>query len=825
MGSADGKKGKRPPMRSSIACQNCRKSKVKCDNDGKAVTPCDTCIKQGKECVYPDATPMPPKRVDPPTIIRREAEGGSERKRLKKLDERGQLDTPEAASSYASDILSASYLTESLWTQIFDIYKLHFATELSFLHIPTLKDRMGSRSKSPDADSATLDTNLLLLGVLTLTARFHTDLVKYVVHTTSNQGGSAKSRPVQSRPDSSYASEYFAESLTKALGPLRTSMTVASIERVQAFLMLGLYEWSQARPRTGGLGAWMYVGVAIRMAQALGLGFGDRQPRHDRPGRRSLGQTSTGLPSADMTIEKEIRRRTMFSCLVLDRMLACGKERVSTIRSEDLQIQLPCPEFAFDLSQEVTTAFLKTPLGEKAPPPNVQTDSVLARFIRLVDIWGEISKWSFAGGRHVESKAPWEDGSNFRRLREELDDFYSGLPATFRLSKGNYHRHENHQASSVFVALHMLGSVCQIMLHREYIPFIPIRCEKPTGPLDEPTFPDKEPPPGFWEDSAEMVFKPARDIVDLIEICQSRDKMPMSALVLFAIWTAAFVGIVAWHFPKMDVKGHMVDKSVNSSEADVRDTGPTGTTFATLKKMSHWLKMACTYVTYFQDMDKYYEQVKYDYGRHVKKNSFLVGTAGEDKLSIRLGGRGGGLEEWGDQKGKIVNHGAIMAEDEGHGDEREDSGASASERGPSMGPDRHSGFGGDSVKTPRSTPMSFTAINNQSLASAAMAASDAADRMDGLPEGSWNERYGMQQQHVYVSPDAQDVPVYYESAAGVLGYVDRNEGMRWADTGPAGGLEPFSHGDSDGPAVWAEQKGGAFFEPRHGYDTEELRTS
>lgn len=467
----------------------------------------------------------------------------------------------------------------------------------------------------------------------------------------------------------------------------------------------------------------MYVGLAIRLAQALGLGFGDEPEKPSTLStaiNRSL-KPKSALPPAEMTTLKEIKRRTMFSCLILDRMLACGKERVSTIRSEDLQIQLPCTEMAFDLSEEVSTAFLQSSSVEPRKISH-RNDSVLARFVRLVDIWGEISKYSFAGGRLVEDRPPWDETTQFYRLRKKLEEFYSDLPPTFTLSSSNYHKHENHQASSVYISLHMLGSVCQIMLHREYIPFIPIRCRKPVGPLDEPTFPEGryEIPEHFWETSAEKVFKSARDIVDLIKL--SRDKLPMSSLVLFAIWTAAFDGIYAWHFRHMDQGRHMLTKEdapPQGEEEDITNTGPTGVTFQTLTRMSGWLKMAGTYVKYFRDMDKFYDRVKLDHKRHVRKKLPDAKTTSDGKMSIRLGGDGGGLDEWKLQNSKVVNNGTILAEDEKQTEGSDRSRASTIDRS-SIGPDSYVAASVASAastdrRTPRSTPslsMPFTAINS-----------------------------------------------------------------------------------------------------------------
>lgn len=456
----------RPPMRSSIACLRCRKSKIKCENNGGS-SPCDSCIKTGKECIFklPEANPAPAKRSDPPVGVKQERDGGSDRKKLKRIDDISKMDNHKA-TIYADEVLAAPFLTEDLWEQVLDLYKLHFAPELPFLHLPTMKDKIAHKFKSAQQDCSP-DFNLVLLGVLTLTARFHPDLVKYLAHVCSAQGGNARSRPVQTQSDPAAASEYYADTLTMALGPLRTTMRVASVERAQALLMLGLYEWGQTRPQSGGLGAWMYVGIAIRMAQFLKLGFGDKSSPTSETERLSVEpQPRSSASQSQLIQEKEVQRRTMFSCFILDRMLACGKERLSIMRTEDLQIQLPCPEDKFDLSVEVHTGFL---YPRSTRGRSVTDDSVLSQFIRLVDLWGEVSKFSTAGGRLTEEFPPWDERTTFRALREEVEAFDAELPPTFTFSRSNYYKHENHQASSVYVLLHMLRNVCLIMLHREYV--------------------------------------------------------------------------------------------------------------------------------------------------------------------------------------------------------------------------------------------------------------------------------------------------------------------------------------------------------------------
>ncbi|KAM5369681.1 hypothetical protein ACJZ2D_008828 [Fusarium nematophilum] len=630
----------RPPMRSSIACLRCRRSKIKCDNDG-GNSPCDTCIKGGHQCQYPEATALPPKRNDPPTVRKQEKDGMHERKRTKRMDEGPELDSQKSIA-YAEEVLAYPFLTTELWDQLLGIYRQHFATELSFLHLPTLKEKMSLRQGQNQELSSEL--NLVLLGVLTLTARFHPDLVKYVAHLSSSQAGSARSRSSQSKTDPVAASEFFAHALTAALGPLSTTMAVVTVERVQAFLMLGLFEWSQGHTFRGS-SAWMYVGVAIRMAKLLRLGLDD-QLFKGQAGSTVAPHESRRSPS-EIGIIRECRRRTMYSCLILDRLMACGDDRTTSIRMESVRIQLPCSDMAFDLALDVHTGFLKRP--DEVFSRQINDDSTLNRFVRLIEIWGEISIYSSTGGRLRG------DMSTFRRLREKLDRFQMELPDTFILSRQNYYRHDNHQATNAYVSLHMLASVCQIVLDREYLPFLPIGCRKPEGPLDEHVPTNEQIPDRFWEDCADNVFRAARDVIDLAEIC--RDKLPQSSLTVFSVSTAGFLAVYAHHFPAMDTQQRMstqgnVGRYLDEDEA-IFEEGPAGTAYQVLQKMATYLPVTQNYLTQLGGMNQYFTRVKRKIDQHLDSGS--QPPSERRRLSIRPGGNGG----LGDYNSRGDNHDEI----------------------------------------------------------------------------------------------------------------------------------------------------------------------
>ncbi|KAF4948283.1 hypothetical protein FGADI_9755 [Fusarium gaditjirri] len=574
------------PIRSSIACLRCRRSKIKCDNNG-GNSPCDTCVKGGHQCQYPEAVPPPPKGNDSPPTGKPEKEPQQEKKRARKGDDIPRWSS-ERSAVYAAEVLAYPFLTMELWDQLLNIYKLHYATELPFLHLPSLKEKVSNGSVQGKEYSPEL--NLILLGILMLTARFHPDLVRYVTHLPSQHGTDTKSSASKTKSGPLYASDFFATALTTALGPLRTAMGTLTVERIQSFLMLGLFERSQDNTS----GAWMYLGIAIRMAKLMRLEQDDRRMAILENQASSTKRMENKSP--EIAIIRETRRRTMYSCFVLDRLMNFGSERPLSIAAESMLIQLPCSEMAFDLSLNVHTGLLRLPEGFK--DTQVNDESTLSRFIKLVEIWGDISRYSSMGGRLQETHPPWEPRSTFYKLRDKITTFNEDLPGTFTLSRQNYYRHDNHQATSTYVSLNMLASVCQIVLNREYLPYLPLRCRGPQAPPIGNQTVLNSAPDGFWEVSAEYVFQASRNIIDLVGLC--KEKLPLSSLSTFSIWLAGFMSVYAHHFPQMDTSHQL--RSGNSASDDrgeslsILEQGQAGTACQALRRAATYLPGAQRYL-------------------------------------------------------------------------------------------------------------------------------------------------------------------------------------------------------------------------------------
>lgn len=363
-------------------------------------------------------------------------------------------------------------------------------------------------------------------------------------------------------------------------------------------------------------------------------------------------------PNEQTLIQREIKRRTAYSCFILDRYQASGRYRPQIINIDELHVQLPCSEEDFQFGSNVKTGSLKD--SPRSPDSNegsrtIASTQFLSIYIRLVEIWGRFSRWSCRGGRREEAYPPWDERSEFYKLRQQLVSFHDSLPPKLTFSPTKISGHIASGSITLYTAIHTLYSLCNIVLHREYIPFLPLRSDGPSGPLDEPTFPpDKyDIPEGFWDESAELIFKSARDIMDIVRVTSDRQVMVESPQVGFAVWTAAFVGIYSNHFPYMDKNSYMSnppttpDRNLTYSNS-LNDA--TALAVRTLKLMLPRSKMACGWSVWLQRMRRYFENIKKDYSRSIaalglpsSEHQRRVALA---ELSLREGGHGGGLEEY-----------------------------------------------------------------------------------------------------------------------------------------------------------------------------------
>lgn len=562
-----------------------------------------------------------------------------------------------------SDVLHSSILTVKVWETLFDLFQLHYATMLPFLHPTTFLAQIrqlhsqngqldprtngnGSHSQSPAPRGEA--SPVILLGILTLTARFHTQLIQY--HSPSSP--SNPSNPLA-------ASEYYASFLRARLtAGDSTSFTSPDISRVQALLMLGLHEWGMCR----GKNAWIYVGMAIRMAQVMELSC-EVEPACHPSRRASIHSNLEKDQNSDDVIDQEAKRRTYWSCFMLDRCLSGGKYRPRMIKVDDLGIQLPSDN-AFAFGERVRTSKLVEGNGNRRifdprgmPIPSLRQSNglsedlklrangsdkpwsssshrsdgaesgidrwevgaeecVMSRLIRVMRIWGSVSKWSCAGGKRADQYAPWHSESRFTRLKDLLVEFQDALPRNLQYSPRNTDTHIMYKNTlAPYALMHIVYFLSVIVLHRSYVQFLP---------LDEPTFPpDKyNTPESYYRDGAGELFRSARQMLELVKTCHDRGVLMETPLVGFAVYNAAFIGVYATHFNHMDEAGFISSKPNSTDilpgfgcqgQVEVRKA------LEIIGQMRSRLPMAIGWFRTIHRSHTYFSKVQKDYKRATRK--------------------------------------------------------------------------------------------------------------------------------------------------------------------------------------------------------------
>ena len=345
------------------------------------------------------------------------------------------------------DALDPRLLTPQTWQELFDVFQIHYSADLPFLHPPTFLKPLRQASMQLTSSNAPNDPATtarppaspeFLLAFLALTARFHPRLIAQHSPPTSGRA----SNPL-------LASEYYAAAAHERLSSSWTDNHVQDIERTQAMLMLGLHEWGMCR----GAKAWLTVGNAIRSAQAMGLQY--EMDLDDEPLSRSVAlhceaerlgvdrrnSSSQDSDMGDAFIQQEVRRRTFWSCFIMDRYLSSGKYRPQMLHAKELRIQLPASERSFLFAEKVRTLMLGeedhrvggraevqntrqasvmlgtagTPEPKMTHSPNgvvkheveddgtrleIGTDEgLVSRYVKILEIYGHIIKWSCSGGR------------------------------------------------------------------------------------------------------------------------------------------------------------------------------------------------------------------------------------------------------------------------------------------------------------------------------------------------------------------------------------------------------------------------------------------
>jgi len=181
-----------------------------------------------------------------------------------------------------------------------------------------------------------------------------------------------------------FASEARRQILKKFDTPNITNVTVC--------VLLALHEFGTCQ---GGR-SWAMGGMATRMAHAIQLHKeANNDPLgkpHSRPAGDYFHQGEGGYMSF---IDKEIRRRSMWSCFIMDRFTSSGTERPHLIAESEVEIQLPVHDRNLELGIPAVTEQLDGTVKDSGEEVGDVTGNmgVAAYMVRAVALYGRVVKY------------------------------------------------------------------------------------------------------------------------------------------------------------------------------------------------------------------------------------------------------------------------------------------------------------------------------------------------------------------------------------------------------------------------------------------------
>ncbi|KAF2773906.1 hypothetical protein EJ03DRAFT_264288, partial [Teratosphaeria nubilosa] len=253
-----------------------------------------------------------------------------------------------------------------------------------------------------------------------------------------------------------------------------------SITILIVYLLLGLHEFGTCQ---GGR-SWMFGGMAQRMAYALQL---HKDLDHDPKLRRGSDSKSQG----ELTFtDREIRRRTMWSCFLMDRFNSSGTDRPIFVTEQYIVAQLPIKESYYQMEISGPTEDLNGNVPNPVQPGTGQLANarenmgVAAYLVRLVAIWGRLIHYLNLGGKDRDQQPMWAEESTFQSIKRAAEQWKNALPDSLQYTPENLQNHSSEKLANQFLFLHIVYNQIILFMNRFALP---IPGARPVFPQEMPT--------------------------------------------------------------------------------------------------------------------------------------------------------------------------------------------------------------------------------------------------------------------------------------------------------------------------------------------------
>lgn len=517
-------------MRNPVACVSCRVAKQRCiHEDGQP--PCDRCKASGKnDCIFPpsgtSAIHRKPKRPrqsedlpDAPLTSNNHASPTNTTHALapnRRNDAPASNGSPTNAAlspSAASSILDRLDPFDLLTDEVKNSY-LRCSYKWSFHHTPTLLLQIRDRSLEP----------WMAWAILALAIRFVKE----------------PPAPFSTQTEASNAFAHHARSM------LSGELEHPSVSRVQALLMLTGHDWGAGNGRR----AWIYLGMAIRLVEVMELTQELKVPRNRTPTREEF-------------IDAEVRRRTAWTCFLMDSLLSGGKGRKRSLTAADMLIQLPCERESFVFGEPICTEQLDGSIRMPSYTLPIGEIGIIGYSMRAANIWGKVARWSCSDDiKYIE--LPWAPSSHFQQLLRELGSWRASLPHRLQYDLFTLCSHNAVEQGQAYCYMHCIYFMSTMFLHRAYLPVL-----GPQNGVDETHHSYNEHIEKwkeFEKHSRKELFREAAMVLEMLEEMRTFGVYFLRGLVPwigFTIYTAVGCMLFSVFFPSREDDPYFKGKARN----------------------------------------------------------------------------------------------------------------------------------------------------------------------------------------------------------------------------------------------------------------------
>ncbi|KAF7729133.1 hypothetical protein EC973_004901 [Apophysomyces ossiformis] len=210
------------------------------------------------------------------------------------------------------------------------------------------------------------------------------------------------------------------------------------ISTVQALLLLATHQHGAMKSAR----AWLYSGMAFRMAQDLGL-------------HRNCDQWN--IPPD----ERERRKRVFWCCFIVDRLTSAAYGRSSTFEERDCDVPFPTVDDDEEIKLDNST--------DSTRPP-VRLLDIFVNSIKLCDILGHVLR-NLYYAKSFNNVSMQHMDHVLSSLNRELTNWYNNLPPSLQYKITDPAQGESTQDAPLPVCqMHMIYYTTVILLHRTFVP-------------------------------------------------------------------------------------------------------------------------------------------------------------------------------------------------------------------------------------------------------------------------------------------------------------------------------------------------------------------